>query len=207
MPHRFGARLTAMAAALLVVGLGAACVCPATSQELLDTGFQTPRQTFASFQAFLATDLPDEEYRCFSAGFRERNGLSLLSYGESRDELLASKPALRYLAEAEIIREEVWSQDVHVVDARVGGRTVRVKLLREDSFEISGSGELLADGYTPWESIVGLETTPRPTLRATVTPQAESIYGELAGATRLVVERTWRIDDLWELDDQDPPQP
>ena len=79
--------------------------------------------------------------------------------------------------------------------------------MREDSYEISGSGELLADGYVDWEALVGVEATPRPALRATVTPEPDSIYGDLAGATRLVVERTWRIDDLWELDEEAPPKP
>ena len=194
--------------ALFALVLAAGCICPASSEELLETGYQTPRQTFESFQAFLATDLPNQEFRCFSAGFRQRQGISLLTYGEGRDELLASKPWIRYLAKAEISGEEVWSQRVHVIDAQIRGRTVRVKMVREDSYEISGGRDLLADGYCEWESVVTLDPAPGPRLHAAVTPDPSSIYGNLSEATRFVVERTWRIDDLWEADDApSPPAP
>lgn len=200
-----GPLLRGLLAALCALPLAASCVCPATAEELLETGFSTPRQTFESFQAFLATDLPDQEFRCFSAAFRERNGLSLLTYGEGRDQLLASHPWMRHLAQAEIIEEKVWTQGVHVVDARIAGRTVRVKLLREDSYEISAGRDLLADGYCDWDAVVRLDPAPRPTLHATVTPEPESIYSDLSEATRFVVERTWRIDGMWELEDEPPP--
>ena len=206
--HRRRERSGRLLAALGALTLAAACVCPASHQELLDTGFQTPRQTFESFQAFLATDLPNEEFRCFSASFRERNGLSLLTYGEGRDELLDSRPWMRQLAKAEIIGEKMWTQGVHMVDARIAGRTVRVKLLREDSYEISAGQDLLADGYCDWDALVRFDSSPRPTLRATVAPESDSIYADLSGASRMVIERTWRIDDLWELEDDDaPPSP
>ncbi|MDG1048905.1 MAG: hypothetical protein P8R46_01735 [Planctomycetota bacterium] len=37
-----------------------------------------------------------EEYRCFSRRWRARNGVTLLKYGEARDELLSEVPKLRW---------------------------------------------------------------------------------------------------------------
>jgi hypothetical protein len=192
-------RLATLLAPLLVAGcVVAGCVCPPRAEQLLATGFATPRQTFESFQTFLAADLPDQEFHCFSAGFRDRNGLSLLAYGEGRDAFLADHPLMRWMAKAEIVRQEAVAEGVHVIEARVAGRTFHVKMVREDSFEISSGEELLADGPCVWDEVVDQATRPRSRLRATVTPDPQWTYGDLADATRVVVERSWRIDDLWE---------
>mgnify|MGYP006932671212 CR=1 FL=1 len=82
---------------LLVVGLTTACrVPPPTVQQGLEFGFRTPKQAFESWRTAVQGDLLVEEYRCFSRRWRARNGVTLLKYGEARDELLSEVPKLRW---------------------------------------------------------------------------------------------------------------
>ena len=43
---------------------------------MADASFLTPEATVRSYQAYLASDLVDWEYRCYSRDFKRRNGIS-----------------------------------------------------------------------------------------------------------------------------------
>jgi hypothetical protein len=91
--------------ALLVLPLPC-CVCrpePAELAQVLEASFRTPERTFATFQAAVAEDLQDLEYRCLSAAFRRREGVTQIVYREFRRELLAREPWLRRVSCAEVI--------------------------------------------------------------------------------------------------------
>ncbi len=82
---------------LALVGLAPACRVPSpTVQQGLEYGFRTPKQAFQSWRTAVQGDLLVEEYRCFSRRWRARNGVTLLKYGEARDELLSEVPKLRW---------------------------------------------------------------------------------------------------------------
>ena len=82
---------------LVLVGLAPACRVPSpTVQQGLEYGFRTPKQAFQSWRTAVQGDLLVEEYRCFSRRWRARNGVTLLKYGEARDELLSEVPKLRW---------------------------------------------------------------------------------------------------------------
>lgn len=83
--------------AALLLGLAPACRVPSPSvQQGLEYGFRTPKQAFESWRTAVQGDLLVEEYRCFSRRWRARNGVTLLKYGEARDELLSEVPKLRW---------------------------------------------------------------------------------------------------------------
>ena len=83
--------------AALLLGLTPACRVPSpTVQQGLEYGFRTPKQAFESWRTAVQGDLLVEEYRCFSRRWRARNGVTLLKYGEARDELLSEVPKLRW---------------------------------------------------------------------------------------------------------------
>lgn len=192
----------ASAALALVATLGASagcCVSPPSDDALVAAGFRTPRQTVRSFQTFVRAELPADEYRCFSQGFRARNGLSALSYGEARDELFRRQPWLKRIALAEVVGEGSVGEDVHWVDLEELGRTVRVKLVREDFFEIQdGRGPVQGDD-ADFERLVRLESDGRRlTLRLPMDPP----LADLDGIAEVLVARHWKIDDLSE-----PPDP
>jgi len=164
---------------------------------MADTGFRTPEQAFRSYQSFLAADLEEWEYRCLSNGFKQRNGLSFTNYAEFREQLFSSRPWLKVFAEAEIVGSVSVAEDVHDIEARVAGRTVRVRLVREDSYEIWGGGELLDDDLARFEDLVAVEPTPHGShLTISVTPQVPEL--DLSTVTEVTVERSWKIDDLSE---------
>lgn len=83
--------------AVALVGLTPACRVPSpTVQQGLEYGFRSPKQAFESWRTAVQGDLLVEEYRCFSRRWRARNGVTLLKYGEARDQLLEETPKLRW---------------------------------------------------------------------------------------------------------------
>jgi hypothetical protein len=174
-----------------------ACVCPPRAPELVGTGFRTPQQTLRSFQAYFAADLEDWEYRCLSGAFKRRNELSLATYGEFRDQLLRESPWLKYFAKAEITGERHVREGVHVIEASVAGRTVHVRLLREDSYEIYRGETRLWDDYANFDELVEVEERPEGHRIVVAVPPADPGI-DLREATAVHIERTWRIDDLQE---------
>jgi len=62
----------------------ACCVRPPLTEEWLDVGFREPDQAVKTFQTAVRADSSELEYRCFSAGFRERNHISRLTWEEAR---------------------------------------------------------------------------------------------------------------------------
>jgi hypothetical protein len=190
--------------ASLLLTLTGACVCPPSAEEMADLGFRTPEQAFRSYQSYLAADLVEWEYRCLSSGFKERHGISFSTYLEVRGELFETQPWLKVFADAEIVGSVSVAEDVHDIEARVAGRTVRVRLVREDSYEIWEGPDLLWDDDARFEEVVSLEPTPDgPRLTATVAPGVPNL--DLSTATEFTVERSWKIDDLSEA--PDAPQP
>lgn len=193
------AGLVAGALALTTLALVGGCVSPPTAAEVAETGFRTPAETFRSFQVFLAADLELWEYRSFSSHFRRKHGLTAINYAEARDQLFRERPWLKLIAKAEIARE--WSdrdqEGVHFIEARVAGRTVHVKLVREDSYEIYSGDRYVSDGYANFDDLIRVEDTSEgPRLTVIVTPYEPEI--DLSEATSVLLQRTWHIDDLIE---------
>lgn len=80
-----------------LLALSAACaVPPPTVKQGLEYGFRTPKQAFESWRTAVQGDLLVEEFRCFSRRWRARNGVTLLTYGEARDQVLTEVPRLRW---------------------------------------------------------------------------------------------------------------
>ena len=180
---------------------------PPQPRELVDTGFRTPEQALKSFQVFLRANLPEKEYLAFSAGFRRRNGVSSLTYAEARERLFREKPWLRQFARAEVVAEWPGSEGVHFIDARVLGRTIRVKLGREDFVEIWAGEDRLADGATDFERATRLERSPRGA-RFAGQVVLEDPPPDLSGASWFTLGREWKIDDLYEPEADEPaPEP
>jgi hypothetical protein len=132
-----------LAASLLV---SACCVSPPLTQEWLAVGFREPGQTIKTFQTAVRADAPDLEYRCFSAGFRKRNGISKLTWREAREELRNKNPWLRRgIADMRV------EGDVDVLGGRATatcvthGRHIRIGLVREDFAELWSGAMLLSD--------------------------------------------------------------
>jgi hypothetical protein len=198
MPRSPGSKTRPSAIPAAIAAWLAACVCPAPAADVADANFRTPLGAFKAYQAYLASDLVDWEYRCYSADFRRREELSLGTYTEARALLLEERPWLKLFAKAEVVREWALDERAHVIEARVGGRTVHVRLVREDSYEIRAGSELLADGYAPFEELVRTHETPEGTL---VEARVPARTPNLPRATSLSIERTWKIDDFYEAEE------
>lgn len=194
------------AGVLLLATLGglSGCVClrDSEAERLVATGFRSPRQTVESFQVFLKADLPEREYRCFSQDFRARNGLSAFGYGEARDELFRRYPWLKWIADAEIAGEGSLGEGRHWMDLETAGRTVRVKLVREDFFEIQDGDGLVTDGDADFDDLAHLTGDGRRlSLRLSLDPSLDG----LEGVSEVLVARHWKIDDLSEPSEASAP--
>lgn len=184
--------------ALLAWAWAPACRGPATA-DVLAANQDTPQATVAAFQLYLRADLYEQEYDCFSSGFRARNGLSLWGYSEFRDRLAREQPWYKLIAKAEIVGQESLGERAHAVVLEVAGRTLRVSLVREDFFRIWW-GTDLEDGRTPLEKVVRIE--PRRDGQAELVARlplegSERTLAELSSAT---VERLWRIDAVEQVE-------
>lgn len=199
-----GALSRAVLALLGTLGVAGGCVSPPSAEALVATGFRSPRQAVESFQTFVRAELPAREYRCFSMDFRARNGLSALSYGEARDELFRTQPWLKLIATAEIVDEGSEGEGRHWVELSKAGRTVRVKLVREDFFEIQDAHGLLTDGDADFERLALLGSDGRR-LRLSL-PLEDPLEG-LEGVSEVLVARHWKIDDLDLRGDEEAAEP
>jgi hypothetical protein len=195
-------------------GLGPLCLLdgcssmPPTSAWVtaLDKGLKEPAGTFATFRAAFCADALELEFRCLAPEFREQlGGGDHLSYREARDQLLKQEPYLRYvLAKAEVERiEPLGPREVRLV-ASAMGRTIHVRLVREDFWEIRAKGEPLDGDYVPDASRF-LETAETsqgaPVLRATV-PLESAEDG--AQADELEISYEWKIAGFEDADKNSP---
>jgi hypothetical protein len=186
---------------VLLAALLGACNCiPEHAAVLARADFETPRHTLESFRAYAAAELYDLEYRCFSNAFKTRNHISILNYSEARAQLKRDKPWLFWF-DSRVVAEQVLDERQHVLDVEVAGRTVRVKLVREETFRIWAGEELLADGALDLRGALALvgETGGRSSLRTTL-PIGERTV-DPAQVTQVTLETSWKIDDLSEGSD------
>jgi hypothetical protein len=186
--------------ALLAAALGACNCIPKHASELAHADFETPRHTLASFRAYAGAELYDLEYRCFSHAFTARNKISILNYSEARAQLKRDKPWLFWF-DSQVVADKVLDERQHVLDVQVAGRTVRVKLVREETFRIWAGEELLADGEIDLRRALALVGDPsgRSTLTASL-PIGTRVV-DPSQVTRVTLDSAWKIDDLWEGSD------
>jgi hypothetical protein len=145
-PHRRGLRaLGTIVAVLGLVGLAAGCRVPApTVRQGLDYGFRTPKQAFGSWRTAVQGNLLVEEYRCFSRHWRATNRVTLLDYGEARDQILEEYPQLRWAVYSARDPEElVRNERAAILVSKIPGplwfedRFLLVKLRRQAFWELS----------------------------------------------------------------------
>lgn len=196
LPQGARTRIAALLGLLATLGGAAGCLAPAKAEALVATGFRSPQQTLASFQTFVRADLPTREYQCFSVGFRERNGLSALGYGEAREQLFRGQPWLKWIASADVVGEEAVGAAEHGMDLETLGRTVRVKLVREDFYGIHAGERLVTDGDADFDDLVRTSARGDGARLDVRLPLDEVSEAQLAGATEVLVARHWKIDDV-----------
>lgn len=212
-----------MGLTLGLAGLGATgCrVPPPTVSQGLEYGFRTPKQAFHAFRTAVQGELLAEEYRCFSRGWRRRNGVtSLLRYGELRDELMARIPHLRWALyraqEPELLSQ---SPGYAAVQARIPGplwvkdRYLAVRFKREGYWEafdestpeVAASGDEVED---PWESGLLGYVERYDSFRVTIDEFSE-LTENTAPAAILEVRAgwQWKIDNIEIFDEPFTPRP
>src|SRR4029078_1011256 len=116
------------------------------TEEWLDVGFREPVQAVKTFQTAVRADSSELEYRSCSAGFRERNHISRLTWSEARAQLREKYPWMRRgISDMEL------EGDLSGADRRVErtwvthDRHIKIALVREDYAELWSGKQLLAD--------------------------------------------------------------
>lgn len=203
---RAGARPGAWRGALLCLALlvgaliSTGCSCRRDREELARASLATPRGTVEAFAAYMRSGLHDLEYRCFSSDFVARNKLSYLTYAEAREELSRRQPWLELFASPTIVGDSERGEGRHDVDVRLGGRTHRVNLVREETFRISAADELLADDYTDFRARLKLVERPEGGAELVARLPLAAADIDLEAATSVVLQRLWKIDGVAPLD-------
>ena len=198
----------ALTFALLATLAGSGCVCRPAPAELVAARRDSPRHTVEAFSTYVQGGLYEQEYYCFSRDFRRRNGgLTLQIYGEVRDRLRREQPWLDWFAKVEVVGEESLGEGVHQVLARVAGRTMAVRLVREDFWRIVAADGRLVDGRGRFEEWVRVEPgRDGDSLLHARLPLGEADM-DFSTLTSVSVERLWKIDDVRPLGDGPPTDP
>lgn len=183
--------------------LGASCSCRREQQTLARATLESPRGAVEAFAAYLRAGLHEYEYRCFSTDFTARNKLSLFTYAQAREELARSQPWLELFATPEVVGEIARGGGRHDVDVRLGGRTYRVNLVREETFRISAADELLANDFTDFAARLQLEQRPNGGAQLVARLPLDTADIDLDRATSVVLQRLWKIDGVAPLDSPD----
>jgi hypothetical protein len=202
---------------LLLALTAGCCVTPPSAEEVLNLGFRSPEQTLETFQAGVRGELARLEYRCFSVGFRDRNGLSQLAYREFRERELEPKPWFKLgVADATISHSESLGPLRHRLVAESHGYSFELTLTREDYWQLWSGETLLADeplGEGGFASFVDLLENPggSPTLVAGAqlpdSLQHLSVEDLRREMTEFRIAEEWKIDSLRELPSLDTPGP
>lgn len=206
-------RLLSLALAFLSPALAAGCcVTPPTAEEILDLGFRSPEQTLRTFQAGVRGDLPTLEFRCFSAAYRRRNGVSMLTYLEFRERELASSPWFqRVVADAKILTSKSLGEARHLLVVDLHGHEVEVELVREDFWQLWSNADPLVDepippgGFSNLAEVAPARPLSSPLFEASVEVTPDVLPAKLAGAspeqlremiTEFRIGREWKIDRI-----------
>lgn len=188
-------------------------VSPPTPEQVRAYGFDTPVQAFQSFVVALRAQWPQDEYRCFSSTFKERNSLSRLGYLEFRDHLLESQPLLRWaLARATRHPEAYHLQDLEPgrltkLEVTLSGRTLVVLLRREDYFAMYGAPENPLESAELWvdDNVRDLEQDHYlyvPEDKSRLIAQVPYPDRDLDRLVALKVGREWKIEDLYVMEER-----
>lgn len=199
-----------LAPLLLALALLPSCVTAPSPQEVLDTGYRTPRQTFHTLQVGVRGDLPGLEYACFSSAFRARFGLSQLAYREFREEVLEHEVAFWLgIPAAEVVREEAIDPRRTRLHCSSHGEEFVLELVREDYWQAWGGAELLADealeeGLFEERAEVFDDGTGRVVLTGFALAPADLASGGAEALSSRLTEfrigREWKIDGLGGLE-------
>jgi hypothetical protein len=179
--------------------LGAACrVSPPTAAEILATGFRSPEQAFRTFQTAVRGDLKGLGYRCLSAGFKEREGITELAWREWLEVLLRDHPTVRLFARAEILSLETRGADeaylVAEVDTWFKDARFGLSFVREESYEIADAEGPLEGDFASFASVAREEGG------ALVLELPFPGGVGLDDVADVVLARRWKIDDFASLD-------
>lgn len=192
--------------------VAAACTCRPTGADWLAAGaapFASPEAAFATLRTAVGGDDPALEYRCLSAGFRRRAGLSQLAYREFRARELARQPWLRRFSCAELVElsrvDERRAVAIAEVRTLLASTRVRLELVREDFYDLfdgaeAVGGEALEDLRDAVRERASPSGTPGLALWVPLPPGRG-----LAEVTRISAGREWKID-AWALLDDGPAQ-
>ncbi|MFM7296725.1 MAG: hypothetical protein ACKO4Q_05825 [Planctomycetota bacterium] len=187
-------RAHVLALALCLAGLPQACRCP-DAAALVSARRDSPRATVEAFQRYLEADLYEQEYGCFSTGFRRQNGLSLFGYSEFRDRLKREQPWFGLIAGASIQGERSLGPKAHVIELAALGRTLRVRLVREEFFRIH-SADGYADGRADVEKMVRIEAGSNGGEEWVLRVPREAAETSVGDLTSVTLERLWLIDGV-----------
>jgi len=183
----------------------ACCVAPPKAGDLLAVGFRTPDQAFATFQTAVRADDPGAQYRCLSADFLRRNGLSEIAFREYLDQLDREEPLLRKgIADARPASPAEVRADLARLLVVSHGRSIRIDLVREDFCEAWEAGERRVDEAAPFRERSGVQTGGDGTRWIFGRmPVPEGVAAERI--TEVRVGREWKIDGFAPVEKAAPP--
>jgi len=180
--------------------IGSGCVVtppePAEVWKAWDQGLSSPLGTFEALRTALRGEILVAEYRCFSSGWKSRNGISQVGYREYRDSLLDLAPHFIWgLSQATVHLEEGAAPHratiLAEIDTPFSSTTVRFSLVQEAYMELRAGGRRLVS--EPLESVALQTRHKEGQLFAWIPLEDLPPEGEVESFR---LETEWRIDDI-----------
>ncbi|MDE0904829.1 MAG: hypothetical protein OSB42_09380 [Planctomycetota bacterium] len=180
--------------------IGSGCLVtppePAEVWKAWDQGLSSPLGTFEALRTALRGEILVAEYRCFSSGWKSRNGISQVGYREYRDSLLDLAPHFIWgLSQATVHLEEGTAPHRATIFAEIdtlfSSTTVRFSLVQEAYMELRAGGRRLVS--EPLESVALQTRHKEGQLFAWIPLEDLPPEGEVESFR---LETEWRIDDI-----------
>lgn len=179
----------------------AGCSSNPTAEDWLAVGFDSPTQTLRTFQTGVRGDNPDLEYDSFSDGFRHELGLSRVIYYEIRDEIFGRYPYLARFVELEVVNETNVDPKKRLMIVRLSAflseRWVEVTFVRDDYFSVRAGGDILADDFASFHSMI----TSDDGRLVLVLPTEDVI--DPREVTKVLVGQDWKINGFRQLEESE----
>jgi hypothetical protein len=194
-------------ALLLAAGL-AACAGPQRREvERVGLSRETPAKAYEYLKAMVEAGQVEEEWKCFSPGFKRRlsqqagRTVDVGDYVQARSTIAGNGTReVRQILESELGGERLLSENVAVVEIRAGRRTAALRFVRLTTVELTlrGEGQPVAEFIPSAADVVSISPTGDVEMSFSPSGGTASYLRDIPRdrIQRLVIQDEWYLDDF-----------
>jgi hypothetical protein len=196
------------ALALVLAPALAGCSTP-ERREVTRVGLtrETPSKAYGYLKAMVAAGQVEEEWKCFSPGFKRRlsqqagRTVDVGDYVQARSTIAGNGTReVRQILESELEGERLLSEDVAVVEIRSGRRAASLRFVRLTTVELTlrGEGQPVAEFIPSAADVVSISPTGDVEMSFSPSDGTASYLRDIPRdrIQRLVIQDEWYLDDF-----------